>query len=48
LLFAFRTALSAAAVVGSFEVIAHPIDDGVRRFYAKWGLSICLSIQAGR
>jgi predicted N-acetyltransferase YhbS len=37
LLFALRTAVSAAAVVGSFGVITHPIDDGVRQFYARWG-----------
>jgi len=34
LLFALRTAV---AVVGSFGVFTHPIDDNVRRFYTKWG-----------
>ncbi len=35
--FALRTALSAAQNIGSFAVITHPIDDTVRRFYARWG-----------
>ena len=37
LLFALRTSLHAAAIVGSVGVITHPLDDGVRAFYAKWG-----------
>lgn len=37
LLFALRTALRASEVVGSIGVITHPLDDGVRGFYAKWG-----------
>jgi GNAT superfamily N-acetyltransferase len=37
LLFAFRTALRAAQIVGSVGVITHPLDDSVRAFYAKWG-----------
>lgn len=37
LLFALTTALRASREVGSFGVIAHPIDDGVRAFYARWG-----------
>ena len=37
LLFALRTALQAASVIGSTGVITHPLDDGVRRFYARWG-----------
>jgi GNAT superfamily N-acetyltransferase len=37
LLFALRTALRASREVGSFGVITHPIDDGVRAFYGKWG-----------
>ena len=37
LLFALRMALRAAEVVGSVGVITHPLDDGVRAFYAKWG-----------
>jgi len=35
--FALRTALHAAAIVGSVGVITHPLDDGVRAFYARWG-----------
>ena len=34
LLFALKTALHAAEIVGSMGVITHPLDDGVRRFYA--------------
>ena len=26
-----------AEIVGSIGVITHPLDDGVRAFYAKWG-----------
>lgn len=37
LLFALKTALRAAEIVGSVGVITHPLDDGVRAFYAKWG-----------
>jgi GNAT superfamily N-acetyltransferase len=37
LLFALRTALRASREIGSFGVITHPIDDGVRAFYARWG-----------
>jgi GNAT superfamily N-acetyltransferase len=37
LLFALRTALHVADNVGSAGVITHPIDDGMRRFYARWG-----------
>jgi predicted N-acetyltransferase YhbS len=37
LLFALRTSLRAAESVGSIGVITHPLDDGVRAFYAKWG-----------
>lgn len=37
LLFALQTALRASEVVGSVGVIAHPLDDGVRNFYARWG-----------
>jgi GNAT superfamily N-acetyltransferase len=37
LLFALMTALRAAEVVGSIGVITHPLDDSVRRFYARWG-----------
>ena len=37
LLFALKTAMSAAEVIGSVGVITHPLDDGVRAFYARWG-----------
>ena len=36
LLFALRTALVAAETVGSMGVMTHPLDDGVRGFYARW------------
>ena len=35
--FALKTALSAAANIGSIGVITHPLDDSVRGFYARWG-----------
>jgi GNAT superfamily N-acetyltransferase len=44
LLFAFGTALRAAEMVGSVGVITHPLDDGVRAFYAKWGFQDLHSI----
>jgi GNAT superfamily N-acetyltransferase len=37
ILFALKTALRAADFVGSVGVITHPLDEGVRQFYAKWG-----------
>jgi predicted N-acetyltransferase YhbS len=37
LLFALKSALRASAIVGSMGVITHPLDDGVRGFYARWG-----------
>jgi GNAT superfamily N-acetyltransferase len=37
LLFALRTALVASETVGSLGVITHPLDDGVRGFYTRWG-----------
>ena len=37
LLFALRTALRASQEVASRGVITHPIDDGVRKFYARHG-----------
>jgi len=37
LLFALKAALRAAAFVGTMGVITHPLDDGVRGFYARWG-----------
>jgi len=39
LLFALKTALRAADMVGSVGVITHPLDDGVRSFYSKWGFA---------
>jgi GNAT superfamily N-acetyltransferase len=39
LIFALKTALRAAAMVGSVGVITHPLDDVVRSFYAKWGFA---------
>jgi len=35
--FALLTAWRAAQQVGSFGVLTHPLDDGVRGFYARWG-----------
>ena len=37
LLFALKTAMSAAKIIGSIGVITHPLDDSVRAFYARWG-----------
>jgi predicted N-acetyltransferase YhbS len=37
LLFALKAALRASEIIGSNGVITHPLDDGVRRFYARWG-----------
>jgi GNAT superfamily N-acetyltransferase len=37
LMFALRTALVASETIGSIEVLTHPLDDGVRGFYARWG-----------
>lgn len=37
LLFALRTALAASRDIGSLGVLTHPIDDGVRSYYARWG-----------
>ena len=37
LYFALRTALHAAESVGSLGVVTHPLDAGVRQFYARWG-----------
>jgi len=37
LLFALRAALRVSRDVGSFGVIAHPLDDRARGFYARWG-----------
>lgn len=35
--YALKTALWVSESVGSMGVIAHPLDDGVRGFYARWG-----------
>ena len=35
--FALKTALRAAANVGSIGGITHPLDDDVRGFFARWG-----------
>lgn len=37
LFFALTTALRASRDVGSFGVITHPLDEQVRKFYARWG-----------
>ena len=37
LLFALKSALRASEMIGAMGVIAHPLDDGVRGFYARWG-----------
>lgn len=37
LLQAFRYALAASAHIGAAAVLTHPLDDGVRGFYARWG-----------
>ncbi len=34
--FALKTSLHAAEIVGMVGVITHPLDDGVRAFYARW------------
>jgi GNAT superfamily N-acetyltransferase len=39
LVFALKTALNAAEMVGSVGVITHPLDEGVRSFYARWGFA---------
>ncbi len=39
LIFALRTALQAAESIGSAGVLIHPLDDGVRRFYTRWGFA---------
>jgi predicted N-acetyltransferase YhbS len=37
LLYALRTALKASDMMGSIGVVTHPLDDGVRAFYRKFG-----------
>ncbi len=39
LIFALRTALQASESIGSAGVLTHPLDDGVRRLYARWGFA---------
>lgn len=39
LIFALRSSLSAAALIGSAGVVTHPINDAVRSFYAKWSFA---------
>jgi GNAT superfamily N-acetyltransferase len=39
LMFALKTALRASEAVGSMGVITHPLDDNLRRFYARWGFT---------
>ena len=35
--YALKAALRAAEIVASMGVVTHPLDDGVRGFYARWG-----------
>ena len=35
--FALKTTFAAHLKVGSFGVITHPVDDGIRAFYRRWG-----------
>ncbi|WP_246701030.1 GNAT family N-acetyltransferase [Rhodopseudomonas sp. BR0M22] len=35
--FALKSALRAAEIVGCVGVVTHPLEDGVRGFYARWG-----------
>jgi GNAT superfamily N-acetyltransferase len=35
--FGLRTALEASNMIASIGVITHPLDDDLRRFYARWG-----------
>lgn len=37
LLFALKTALRVSGSVGGMGVITHPLDEGVRGFYKRWG-----------
>jgi ribosomal protein S18 acetylase RimI-like enzyme len=37
MLFALKSSLRAADIVGAVGIITHPIDDGVRSLYGKWG-----------
>ena len=44
LLFALKTSLRASESIGSIGVLTHPLDDGVRGFYAKVGFEDLTSI----
>jgi len=35
--FALRTGLRISQEIGSFGVVTHPVDEGVRAFYRRWG-----------
>ena len=35
--YALQTAVRGADLIGSMGVITHPLDDELRRFYARWG-----------
>jgi predicted N-acetyltransferase YhbS len=37
LLYALKAALRVAETAGCMGVVTHPLDDGVRSFYARWG-----------
>ncbi len=37
LLFALKTALKVSETLGGMGVITHPLDEALRRFYARWG-----------
>ena len=37
ILFALRSALRASEEIGCVGVVTHPLDDGVRGFYKRWG-----------
>jgi predicted N-acetyltransferase YhbS len=37
--FALTTALRASTQIGCFAVVTHPLDDGVRAFYAQFGFA---------
>ena len=47
LMFALKTAVRASHEIGSFGVITHPIDDGVRAFYRRWGFQDLLTDPRG-
>ena len=47
--YALKTARRVSESVGSMGVITHPLDDGVRGFYARWGFrASCPSTRAAR